>query len=217
MAGSVTTSAISPGISPGMAYRPLNFPSLYGSDTDDERRWTLSFNLATVFRVLVTVAALADIITWSRMGPIHSTVLVVFVELFIVLGWNVVLLLPQSRVTRVLPAVVCQIGDCDCVFNSDDDEEGWPRKPKNKQQKRWKLLFTALVDLVLGLTTTIIMSDGLELILAVISLVACFWTLDLELGVHLRHIDEPETHIRIQLAPDTDDRRTAGGTVSVAA
>jgi hypothetical protein len=59
--------------------------------------------------------------------------------------------------------------------------------------------------------------SALELTLAVLSLVACFWTLDLELGVHLRHIDEPETHIRIQLAPDTDNRRTAGGTVSVSA
>jgi hypothetical protein len=160
MAGSMTTSTISPGITPGMAYRPVNSPSLYGSDIDDDRRWTLSFNLATVFRALVTVAALTAIITWSSMRPVHSTVFGVFVELFIILGWNFVLLLPQSRVTRMLPAVVCQIGDCDCVFNGDDDEEGRPRKPKNKQQKRWKLLFTALVDLVLGLTTTIIMSKS---------------------------------------------------------
>src|SRR5689334_23237599 len=122
MAESMTTSAISPGISPGMAYRPLNSPSLYGSDSDDERRWTLSFNLATAFRLLAIVAALADIITWSAMGPVHSSVLVVFVELFLVLGWNFVLVLPQSRVTRVLPAVVCQIGDCDCIFNGGGDE-----------------------------------------------------------------------------------------------
>ena len=57
----------------------------------------------------------------------------------------------------------------------------------------------------------------MELVLAVLSLIACFWTVDVELGVVLTNIDDPERHARIRLAPDTESRQTAGGTVSVSA
>lgn len=49
-----------------------------------------------------------------------------------------------------------------------------------------------------------------QLILAVATIMGHFWSLSF--GVALKR-NGPETNTRIQLAPDTEDRRTAGGTV----
>ncbi|KAK3292645.1 uncharacterized protein B0H64DRAFT_233596 [Chaetomium fimeti] len=241
-----------PEISPAMAYQPIGSPSLgYGNDDgDNERKWMTTFSLTTTFRILVALFAFADIVASIslRLTSGSGLFVVVFIALFLVLGWNLALLQPRSRFIRALPAVSCRVGDYICGFNGDDDHDERLEKPRSKKQKRAKLILVAFVDLVLGLIVTIawcmpegigwrlvsywwyggvrdsecllplIMTLGaLQFALAVISLVACFWSLDFKLGVVLRYIDDPDRHHRIQLAPDTEDRRTAGGTVSVAA
>ncbi|EAQ85031.1 predicted protein [Chaetomium globosum CBS 148.51] len=207
-----------PGTGPAMVYQPLGSAALgHGSDDEDnERRWMVKSDLITVLRILVTLLAFADIVTWLSLGLASGTLVVAFIALFLVVGWNLTLVLPRSSFTRSLPAVVCQIGDCVCGFGGDHNQDDRPRKPKSRKQRRAKLIFIALVDLALGLIIVIFMW-ALELVLAILSLVACFWTLGLELGAVLRSIDEPEKYTRIQLAPDTEDRKTAGRTVSVSA
>ncbi|KAH6616916.1 hypothetical protein F5144DRAFT_606440 [Chaetomium tenue] len=216
-----------PGTGPSMVYQPLGSAALgYGSDDEDsERRWLVKTDLITVLRILVALLAFADVVTWLSLGLTGGSLVVAFIALFLIVGWNLALVLPRSPFTRSLPAVVCQVGDCVCGFGGDNDEDGGLRKPKSRKQKRAKLILIALVDLALGLIIIIFMSTGwvhvsywaLELVLAILSLAACFWTLGLELGAVLRNIDDPEKHTRIRLAPDTEDRKTAGGTVSVSA
>ena len=46
----------------------------------------------------------------------------------------------------------------------------------------------------------------MEIIAALTSVVACFWSLPVfEFGLVLRHIDDPDSHTRVQLAPDADE------------
>ena len=51
------------------------------------------------------------------------------------------------------------------------------------------------------------LSDSImEIIAALTSVVACFWSLPVfEFGLVLRHIDDPDSHTRVQLAPDADE------------
>lgn len=232
-------------VHPSMAYQPLNSPDLgYRIDGEEnDRGWKVSFHFATAFRLVVALLALVDIIIWCIVGISgFRSVTLVFIELFLVLAWNLVLLLPQSRFVRGLPTVVCQVGDCAYVLNENGLEEGRARKPQSRRQKRQKFVLTAIVDLAFGLSIVIIMATGwpelpywvlnytseslfpisivvgtLELVLALISVVACFWRLVFEFGFALRHVDDPDKATRIQLPPDTADRRMAGGAVSVAA
>ncbi|KAK4157067.1 hypothetical protein C8A00DRAFT_40550 [Chaetomidium leptoderma] len=192
----MATSSMGAGTNPGMAYQPLN---------------------SSVFRLLTAALAFAGIIIWIVLGLISiqfSPIVLVFVEMFLVVGWNIAHVLPRRRFTQGFPTVLCQVGDCACVFNDDD---GLPKKPVTKAQKRMKIVGTAMVDLALGLTIVVIMGDALELVIALITLAGCFCGLIIDCGLVVRHIDDPDTRTRIQLAPDTEDRRTAGGTVSVAA
>jgi hypothetical protein len=231
--------------SPAMVYQPPASPDLgYGiDDEDNERRWSVRAGLITMLRIPVTVLAFSDIIAWICLDLPTGPVVGVFVMLFLVVAWNLALVLPRSRFTRALPAVVCQVGDCVWRLNGDGGRDGRPRKPISRKQKRARLILIALVDLALGLLITIllgarwhhlpywyrqqhnrgallpltIITGVMELILAILSLVACYWTVDFELGAILWNIDDPESQARIRLAPDTGDRQTAGGTVSVAA
>jgi hypothetical protein len=52
-----------------------------------------------------------------------------------------------------------------------------------------------------------------QLSLAVTTLMGYFWSLNFDFGVALKRND-PERNTRIQLIPDTEARRTAGGTAS---
>lgn len=153
-----------PGTSPAMVYQPPSSSSLgYSSDDEDnERRWSVKTDLITMFRILVTLLALADIVTWICLGLTGGPLAAVFFALFLVVGWNLALVLPQSRFTRALPAVVCQVGGCVCGFNGDDDQDGQLRKPSSRKQKRTKLILIALVDFFLGLVITIAMGESTE-------------------------------------------------------
>ncbi len=149
------------GASPSMAYQPLNQPGagLNDDGEDGERRWKASLDLISIFRLLVAGLAFADIIVWiaSGLAGIPTPLNVVFAELFLVVAWNLFLVFPRCGVARVLPVIVCQIGEWTCVLNGDDRPDGRLRKPRTKTQKRTMLVLTAAVDLALGLTIIIIM------------------------------------------------------------
>lgn len=153
-----------PGTGPAMVYQPLGSAALgHGSDDEDnERRWMVKSDLITVLRILVTLLAFADIVTWLSLGLASGTLVVAFIALFLVVGWNLTLVLPRSSFTRSLPAVVCQIGDCVCGFGGDHNQDDRPRKPKSRKQRRAKLIFIALVDLALGLIIVIFMCESTD-------------------------------------------------------
>lgn len=150
--------------SPAMVYQPLGSAGLgYGSDDEDnERRWLVRADLITILRVPATLLAFADIVAWICLNIPNGLVVVAFVALFLVVGWNIALVLPRSRFTRVLPTVLCQVGDWVCGVNGDDDSNDRPRKPISKRQKRTKLILIALVDLALGLVITIFIGQSIE-------------------------------------------------------
>ena len=147
------------GPNPDIAYRPLSQSGI-GPDNDEEdydRRWKFSIRLIALWRLCVTGIAFADIIVWSALGLLREFI-PVFVLLFVVIAWGLLLVLPWSRFARVLPTILCQIGDWSCLVNSGDRPGGPFRKPASPTQKRMKLALIAVVDLALGLA--IIISSG---------------------------------------------------------
>ncbi len=147
------------GANPSIAYRPLNQSGigLDNDEEDDDRRWKFSIRLIALWRLFVTVIAFADIIVWAALGllPNFTTA---FVLLFLVIVWSLLLAFPWSRFARVLPTMLCQIGDWTCLLAGKDRPGGPFRKPQSPAHKRMKLAFIAVVDLALGLT--IIISTG---------------------------------------------------------
>lgn len=160
MASSQTTCRAGPDV----AYRPLNSPSLGDdSDFDDRRKWKVTLSLTEIFRLVVAGLAFSDIIVWLALSLIsirYSCVIIAFLELFLVVGWNLCLVSPPSRVARALPRILCQIGDWTCAINGKDKDDRLPRKPLTKPQKQRKLVLKALVDMALGVSIIVIMGES---------------------------------------------------------
>jgi hypothetical protein len=160
MASPKTTSRAGP----GLAYRPSNPPGLgYDSDGDDDRRRLRGrLNFTAIFRLAVAGLAFSDIIVWISLSLIsiqYSFVIIVFVELFVVIGWNLSLVIPPSFITRVLPEFLCRIGGWTCALIGEDGHERLLRKFKTKPQKQRKLVLRAVGDVMLGLSIMLIMGE----------------------------------------------------------
>lgn len=153
-------ASITGGVSPAMAYQPLHSPGYgHGSDGEnDGRRRKVTFSLTTMVRILVTLTAFVNIIVWIKLGvinPRYSPLYLVFMGLFLVIIWNLAVLVPRS-----LPTLGCQIGSTYWVLN-DGDHRDWPLNKPRVRLARWKrCLLTAAVDVFFGLTIILIMSES---------------------------------------------------------
>ncbi|KAL2127381.1 hypothetical protein VTI74DRAFT_10830 [Chaetomium olivicolor] len=238
--------------SPGMTYQPLSPPALsYRIDDDnDDRRWRVSIRITNVVRLVLIPLAFVNIVVWGVKGvinPVYSDLYVAYIFMFLVLFWNLFLIVRSIRCTgwlRHLPVIVCKIGDCSCVLNGDEEDHDVPRKPSRFDSKRWKrikLLLTTVIDLGFGATIIGITAacwprtsywdrQGKDVvivfssIIGALEVVAAFLCLAewkavhiVELGMIWGDHDGDGRHARIRLPLDTDDRRTAAGTVSIAA
>lgn len=142
-----------------MAYHPLNSPGLrYSNDGEyDNRRWHVSLNLTSFFRILAALTTFVTIIIWIELGvinPRYSPLYLVFIELFLVVTWNFALLVP-----RLLPTLGCPAGATYWILHDADNRDGLLNKPGVRLQRRKKCLLTAAVDLFLGLTITLIIGE----------------------------------------------------------
>ncbi|KAK4180291.1 hypothetical protein QBC36DRAFT_297749 [Triangularia setosa] len=148
-----------------------------------------------------------------------------------------------SKGAPFLPTIALQVGDCACVFNDnnddDDDDEGDGDGGKKKKRRKYGVSWA--VDIILGIVPVVIAFTQLQWlyywrnfvtevmvlshVVGVLSIfIGLFSPLTarrpviFEMGLVIKNKDEEAGQYRIRLPVDTNnDRRTAGGIVSVSA
>ncbi|KAK3316285.1 hypothetical protein B0H66DRAFT_560890 [Apodospora peruviana] len=152
----MASKQISGGLNPEMVYRPLTPPSgntYLRVDESDDPMFKFRTRLAWLVRCFMACLTFGTLLGYMIIGRIGTGQFAVgiFVELWFILIWHLVRLLPssKSKLSQCLPKVSCQVGDCSCVINGDDgDDEPDHRTPR----KTLSRVILAFGDLAFGVT-----------------------------------------------------------------
>ncbi|KAK0742370.1 hypothetical protein B0T21DRAFT_346179 [Apiosordaria backusii] len=249
------------GLNPRMVYRPITPPDahfpLSSSSADDgnDKRWKIGIPLLTILRLALIALIIADIAVWIAHDHFLFHALTFgHVWLWIILLWNlghvVSPLLSKISGGRSLkgipglPTIVCQVGDCACVLNGDnddnDDDDHHHHHHDHAKKKRSKYGISWILDILLGIVPIVVASTTiymyyrhmieilvltdvvgiLSIVIGIFSLFTASRPVIFEMGLVIKSNNDDEGErgqYRIRLPVDENDRRTAGGTVSVSA